>query len=65
MNSLIYLDTYILQHDMRVRLPKSILTNLKIEKGKTEFDIFIDTTNQAIILKTKAQQGDADVNSEN
>ena len=42
MNSLIYLDTYILQQDMRVRLPKSILTNLKIEKGKTEFDIFID-----------------------
>ena len=65
MNSLIYLDTYILQQDMRVRLPKSILTNLKIEKGKTEFDIFIDTTNQAIILKTKARQGDADVNSEN
>ena len=31
----VYLDTYILQQDMRVRLPKSVLSNLQIEKGKT------------------------------
>lgn len=36
-NDLIYLDTYILQQDMRIRMPKSILTNLNIEKGKTHF----------------------------
>ena len=29
----IYLDTYVLQQDMRIRLPKSILNNLPIEKG--------------------------------
>ena len=32
----IYLDTYVLQQDMRVRLPKSILSNLNVEKGKTK-----------------------------
>ena len=26
--TLIYLDTYILQQDMRVRLPKSIISNM-------------------------------------
>ena len=34
----IYLDTYVLQKDMRIRLPKSVLLNLNIEKGKTMFD---------------------------
>ena len=33
-DELIYLDTYILQQDMRIRLPKSILTNLDVKKGK-------------------------------
>ena len=32
---LIYLDTYALQQDMRIRLPKSILNNLPVEKGTT------------------------------
>ena len=32
----IYLDTYILQQDMRVRMPRTILTNLNVEKGKTK-----------------------------
>ena len=39
-NDLIYLDTYILQQDMRIRMPKSILTNLNIEKGKTHLDVY-------------------------
>ena len=34
-NELIYLDTYVLQQDMRIRLPKSILSNLSVEKGKS------------------------------
>ena len=38
----VYLDTYILQQDMRVRLPKSVLSNLQIEKGKTYFDIYLE-----------------------
>ena len=29
----IYLDTYVLQKDMRIRLLKQILTNLDVKKG--------------------------------
>ncbi len=48
---LIYLDTYVLQQDMRVRLPKSILNNLPIEKGFTKFAIYLDKENKELILK--------------
>ena len=40
MDERIYLDTYLLQQDMRVRLPKSVISNLGVEKGKTKFDIY-------------------------
>lgn len=30
----VYLDTYVLQQDMRVRMPKSVLSNLNIQKEK-------------------------------
>lgn len=50
-NELIYLDTYILQQDMRIRLPKSILSNLSVEKGKSKFSIYIDRTNNRLILQ--------------
>ena len=50
-NNVIYLDTYVLQKDMRVRLPKSILENLKVVKGESLFDIFYDQTNGCLILK--------------
>lgn len=33
-DSLIYLDTYVLQKDMRIRLPKAILSNINAKKGK-------------------------------
>jgi hypothetical protein len=47
----IYLDTYILQQDMRLRLPKAILNNLAIEKGVTKFSIFLDKGNNELILR--------------
>lgn len=50
-NDLIYLDTYVLQQDMRVRMPKSILTNLNVEKGVTKFAIYLDKKNDQLILK--------------
>lgn len=46
----IYLDTYVLQQDMRVRLPKSILSNLNVEKGKTKFDIYLDSDENALVF---------------
>lgn len=48
---LIYLDTYILQKDMRIRLPKSILTNLNAEKGTSKFDIYFCQEEKTLILK--------------
>lgn len=50
-NDLIYLDTYILQQDMRIRMPKSVLNNLNVEKGKTEFHIYFDKENRTLVLK--------------
>lgn len=47
----IYLDTYTLQQDMRIRLPKSILNNLPIQKGLTQFSIYLDQDKQELILR--------------
>ena len=47
---LIYLDTYALQQDMRIRLPKSILNNLPVEKGTTKFSIYLDQEKNELIL---------------
>lgn len=56
-DSYIYLDTYVLQQDMRVRMPKAILSNMGVEKGKTQFDIFLDTSSNAIMMKIHADKG--------
>lgn len=50
-NAIIYLDTYVLQQDMRIRLPKAILANLGAEKGVSKFDVYLDTNNKELILK--------------
>lgn len=52
-NDLIYLETYVLQKDMRIRLPKSIIANLDAEKGKTRFEIYYDKLNESIVLKNE------------
>lgn len=36
---------------MRIRLPKCILENLNIEKGKTKFDIYMDSDDRNLIFK--------------
>lgn len=50
-DSFIYLDTYVLQQDMRVRLPKAILSNMNVKKGKTKFDIYIDSSDDSLLLR--------------
>ncbi|EGK59227.1 sucrose-6-phosphate hydrolase [Centipeda periodontii DSM 2778] len=55
-NNLIYLDSYTLQQDMRIRLPKSVLANMNVEKGKTKLDIFFDKDNNALILIPEIMQ---------
>ena len=55
-NDLIYLDTYVVQKDMRIRLPKSILTNMDVEKGKSTFDFYYDKKCNALVLKLSEKQ---------
>lgn len=50
-DSLTYLDTYILQQDMRIRMPKAILTNMGIEQGKTMLDIYFNPSDRTLVLK--------------
>lgn len=50
-DKLIYLDTYLLQKDMRIRMPKSILENLKLVKGESKLKIYFDKENNQLILK--------------
>lgn len=54
---LIYLETYVLQQDMRVRMPKTILANMNVEKGKTKFAVFLDKAHNEIVLKIADAEG--------
>jgi antitoxin component of MazEF toxin-antitoxin module len=64
MENLIYLDTYILQQDMRIRLPKAILSNLGAEKGKTQFDVYLDSAKKQLILIPKEERKENSDNDE-
>jgi len=57
-NDEIYLDSYVLQQDMRIRLPKQVLNNLNIEKGKSVLDIYINSKTRDIILKKSEKKID-------
>lgn len=50
-SKLIYLDTYVLQKDMRIRMPKSIIENLGLIKGESKLRVFYDCNKNCIILK--------------
>ena len=50
-NTPVYLDSYTLQSDMRIRLPKSVINNLQAVPGKTEFSFYFDSTTQSVIIK--------------
>lgn len=52
----IYLDSYILQQDMRIRMPKAILGNIDAIKGQTIFDVFYDAEEDAVILKKQEKK---------
>ena len=57
-NEIIYLDTYVLQKDMRIRLPKSVLENLQVEKGISRFKIYYDKVNESLVLKPENKDSD-------
>lgn len=49
-DELIYLDSYVLQQDMWIRLPKSILENMNIEKGRSVFIIYYNRNQNCLVL---------------
>ena len=55
-DELIYLDSYVVQKDMRIRLPKSILTNMNVEKGESMLDFYFDMNQNALVLKLSKNQ---------
>ena len=46
-----FLDSVLLQQDMRVRLPKSLLVNIDGKAGKTKLEIYFDANTREIILR--------------
>ncbi len=58
MEDLIFLDNYVLQQDMRIRLPKSVLSNLNAEKGITRFNIYLNLSNKSLVLKPEENDKD-------
>ena len=53
---LTYLDTYVLQQDMRIRLPKAIIANLNVEKGVSKFDIYYNQKTKELIMRVHSEQ---------
>ena len=51
MSNSIYLDSYTLQADSRIRLPKSAIENLKAVPGKTRFNIYFSPENKSLVLE--------------
>lgn len=58
----ILLDSYALQKDLRIRLPKQILTNMPVTVG-TVFDIYLDTESNDIILRVAGNDVSANSDS--
>ncbi len=56
----IYLDDYILQKDMRVRMPKEIIKNMNVKPGESYFEVYFEPDKQEIVLTVKNIQGKGD-----
>ncbi len=57
----IFLSTYLLHKDNRIRLPRAIENNLPVVPGKTHFDIYFDVKNRELILKISEKEVKADI----
>ena len=60
---LFYLDSYIIQKDMRIRLPKAAAINLGLEGGKSLLEVYVDKENKEIVLKLAEDNSQEDSNS--
>ena len=53
---LVFLDSVLLQQDMRIRLPKSVLVNIDVKAGETRLDVYFDAITKEIILRNSDNQ---------
>lgn len=56
----IYLDDYVLQKDMRIRIPKEIVRNLNVKPGESFFEVYFDPSSREIILISKDDKENED-----
>lgn len=54
-NNLFCLGTYVLQRDMRIRLPKALLSNLPLKCGETVLGVYVDKEKNEIVLKIQGE----------
>ena len=53
---LVFLDSVLLQQDMRIRLPNSVLVNIDGKAGETRLDVYFDAITKEIILRNSDNQ---------
>ena len=51
----VLLDSYALQKDLRIRLPKQILTNMPVDVGSV-FNIYFNPSNGDIVLRLSTEE---------
>lgn len=54
----VFLDSVLLQQDMRIRLPKSIIVNINGNPGKTHLEIYFDALTKDIVIKNSENKVD-------
>lgn len=54
----VLLESYPLQKDLRIRLPKQILANLPVSVG-TLFDIYLNPVTNEIILRVSSKENES------
>ena len=62
---LVYLDTYVLQSDLRIRVPKSVINNLNAIPGKTEISFYFDCASQSVVMRVCGAQSEPMEKTEN
>ena len=55
-DKLIYLGENILQQDLRIRIPKSVIVNLNLQPGKSKLEIYLNADTGELILRNVPQE---------
>ena len=58
-------DSVLLQEDMRIRLPKSVLVNIDGKAGETRLDVYFDAITKEIILRNSDNQNNKESKTKN